>query len=1658
MTPTTRADLLSSITGKAPSKPSSKDDLLNSLKSPDRSADFSERMAKLSESIPQTPAIKVPEGGWQSNEPESKGFAAKMFQALSIPLGFAASTGMEIADLVSGQDASFSDWWRQAYSDPINWGDVRAKHKNIYKYMAPFTFGLSAVPAAFDMLGLETIADFSADVIFDPLNILGGIGKLASLKGATSVAADLLKVAGVADRAGDVARAKLAKDAAIAMSDGKSLSAGVRFLRTQGTAGKQLIEEMGLNPGLRARLPGTGVFGRFSRADQIPGIRNIVATRRAKQVPVYYKAQAGLSDSAEDIGKLSAAIIANRGNKFPSNPVDLLGKAAGKQPVELMLPKGLRSIGASLQIMDSPIRGWNKVMGTRGGQILRDVGPGIIFNSAKFADGFLNHPDPAVRIVAKDIHRRTRGANWRGRKFNADIETNVIDAVNLGRRNNLTPDDLYELGSFDSFDDLLFEGALRPGVLPESFYGVPLEQLEIIHQAAVRTSRESLAAQMGHRGGDFEVAVKTVAATEGGYVPRHLTPEGRAMMVDGADEVPVESWKDLGAASQSNLAQRRNAANLKDRKIVPGGVVEVKVPEGWVAPPGTNPKSLRWSATGKKVEEIQILDEVIDPRVAGKSVARQVNEAAEAMGLPKIYDTDYAGVWAAYGNVVGSDFRMRLIEEIFESFGILVDDMAPLIDEAAKLYKKGEEAAGRLAKAKADLKKAHNRAAEAARIRMGHYRKAANGRTMGNVRPDNVGGEEILDNAVQLEEAFIKQNDAFAEVEVITARVEVVQARMDELARTRTDNGSMAGREYVELVEEYSDLAARLHQLDQASAQIDAYVNIVRKMRDLEAVRLPENQPIEGRKYAEKYWTDEPLDTAMYTALREEMEDQMAFLADAIESIEKQAVAYGNKSPESILLEDLKMASHGALQTMKGRASVQNTYRSASKRIEWFNKEIRKFIDADQAVGGHEYRLSSATRTVPLETRRAQILESIARQNNYIDELYQAVRVGDPLPLEGLPGLGSAARTVPAADGTLNQNFLDDFVGPEVLISEEEGLARVNSYLLNQRNIAVEHYAKANDRVVELSEALQSRIAKKDEALRQGDAKTADREKAMGQVAAAEAMAQAADLETLQPILKEFDQIIRTLNSRLGRAAGLRDDAGLGVADGLNDAMAQLDELLKQYKNQNMASPLRTSGKPLKDLQNIMQEDMGHWGPWTILADSNQMSRTDIVSLLDGYQRAGDTIRLGAFGKQYNKVYNYIKSAQLTSLGWVSRNVQGAMMSMFVEGVPPTMVMRTHRLLGQALRAGEGRVSEGVDIMIARNPGNAEWKAIRQLIDVGVLKSGQGASALDSNVMGTFSRTSVVLKNVATKGRVKRIELSPLKADNIVSSTIQDVNNRMEDAIRIGSGLHALSTGGSVDDALELIARSQFDYGELTKYERAIKQIVPFYTWTRKNMPYQASQLWRNPGKYNALYSAKRNIERNSDSEFFVPAYYMAPFGIRLPFAMGGNQTYFTPDLPFTDLFRLQSEESNLFKVAGEFGMTQVTPIVKAPLELMTGKQFFKGLPISDRWGKTPLYVDKVPGLSHGLRALGLMKNGKMRQSNVYMLEQFMPFYGRARRLLPTEDKFEGERHLQSALSFFFGIPLRINTPQTARSARLDMDRKRAATQRDGKDLANTSR
>jgi hypothetical protein len=76
-------------------------------------------------------------------------------------------------------------------------------------------------------------------------------------------------------------------------------------------------------------------------------------------------------------------------------------------------------------------------------------------------------------------------------------------------------------------------------------------------------------------------------------------------------------------------------------------------------------------------------------------------------------------------------------------------------------------------------------------------------------------------------------------------------------------------------------------------------------------------------------------------------------------------------------------------------------------------------------------------------------------------------------------------------------------------------------------------------------------------------------------------------------------------------------------------------------------------------------------------------------------------------------------------------------------------------------------------------------------------------------------------------------------------------------------------------------------------------------------------------------------------------------------------------------------------------------------------------------------------GLGKALEAVGLAersKNGELttNASYLYALEQYMPLFGRARRLAPSEDRYN-ERWGTTAVSFAFGVGLRTNTPTEQR-------------------------
>ena len=90
------------------------------------------------------------------------------------------------------------------------------------------------------------------------------------------------------------------------------------------------------------------------------------------------------------------------------------------------------------------------------------------------------------------------------------------------------------------------------------------------------------------------------------------------------------------------------------------------------------------------------------------------------------------------------------------------------------------------------------------------------------------------------------------------------------------------------------------------------------------------------------------------------------------------------------------------------------------------------------------------------------------------------------------------------------------------------------------------------------------------------------------------------------------------------------------------------------------------------------------------------------------------------------------------------------------------------------------------------------------------------------------------------------------------------------------------------DVAANQVKEALFDYSDLSKFERnAMKRVMPFYTWTRKNFPVQLKHLILNPQRAEKLHLAKEQFEHDSGDLSWsdIGAFW----GKRAPVFLGGE-------------------------------------------------------------------------------------------------------------------------------------------------------------------------
>ena len=398
----------------------------------------------------------------------------------------------------------------------------------------------------------------------------------------------------------------------------------------------------------------------------------------------------------------------------------------------------------------------------------------------------------------------------------------------------------------------------------------------------------------------------------------------------------------------------------------------------------------------------------------------------------------------------------------------------------------------------------------------------------------------------------------------------------------------------------------------------------------------------------------------------------------------------------------------------------------------------------------------------------------------------------------------------------------------------------------------------------------------------------------------------------------------------------------------------------------------------------------------------------DIAEALAMVTRITAPKELPGFFKYFDEFTRIFKSWAVATPGFIARNGYSGVFMNYMFGVSPGS-MRDFVSADRAFNRAIGSGKSVVDALAELPDG---------IRDSYALVHHSGVLELGGQVENVLSDLKALTGSGAKRSVLTRI------ADTPLNRATYKMNGQMERYLRGSAAMDAAAKGRGIEGIYDLVFKAHFDYSDLNNFENNVmKRISPFYTWFRKNLPTQMEMIFRNPKAFARFAQAKDAIEATTNPEDIVPSWMTDRLNIRLPFSIPGGQMYLMPDMPIKDLNVLGNWNDAL-------GM--INPVLKTPVELtMDRKLYFGQSAPFVGLVQLPSYMEST-GLGEAAEALGFAQRSAdgqlmMQDKYLYALEQFMPFLGRSRRLLPNEPRYQ-DRLPVTVLNTLFGLSVRANT------------------------------
>lgn len=221
------------------------------------------------------------------------------------------------------------------------------------------------------------------------------------------------------------------------------------------------------------------------------------------------------------------------------------------------------------------------------------------------------------------------------------------------------------------------------------------------------------------------------------------------------------------------------------------------------------------------------------------------------------------------------------------------------------------------------------------------------------------------------------------------------------------------------------------------------------------------------------------------------------------------------------------------------------------------------------------------------------------------------------------------------------------------------------------------------------------------------------------------------------------------------------------------------------------------------------------------------------------------------FTDAMRKTQNVWKAMATSRPGFVLRNIVSSMFSMYLEAGVASM--KNLKRMNEFWMTRQKHPEDYMQRLANRGMTN-----LKEMDDAFSAVSGSGSG----QVVSEF--TTEIGHGLSAK---------PWSQDFALYRGVRSVNERAESVIRATHAYTVMERGGTAVQAMDVLNKWHFNYRDLTKFDRRMKDFIPFWSFFSNNIALQAHIFTHELPKLNrTVMNIKRNTERGQD-ESQLPDY-----------------------------------------------------------------------------------------------------------------------------------------------------------------------------------------